>query len=103
PAARPPPPAAPPPRARGAPRPRVSVDRETLQPVRLRRYDEKGDIETDVTLSAWTEGQPHQVEIRRPVQGYEAALRLDKVERNVPAPERAFVPRTPEGYTVVEV
>jgi hypothetical protein len=37
------------------------------------------------------------------VQGYEAALRLDKVERNVPAPERAFAPRTPEGYTVVEV
>jgi hypothetical protein len=25
------------------------------------------------------------------------------VERNVPAPERAFAPRTPEGYTVVEV
>ena len=38
-----------------------------------------------------------------PRKGYEAALRLDKVERNVPAPERAFVPRTPEGYTVVEV
>ena len=88
---------------RGMARRRVSVDRETLQPVRLRRYDERGDIETDVTLAAWTEGQPHQVEIRRPVQGYEAALRLDKVERNVPAPERAFAPRTPEGYTVVEV
>jgi outer membrane lipoprotein-sorting protein len=88
---------------RGLARRRVSLDRETLQPVRLRRYDERGDIETDVTLSAWTEGQPHQVEIRRPVQGYEATLRLDKVERNVPAPERAFAPRTPEGYTVVEV
>ena len=88
---------------RGVARRRVSLDRETLQPVRLRRYDEKGDIVTDVTLSGWTEGQPHLVEIRRPVQGYEAALRLDKVERNVPAPERAFAPRTPEGYTVVEV
>jgi outer membrane lipoprotein-sorting protein len=88
---------------RGVARRRVSVDRETLQPVRLRRYDERGDVETDVTLSGWSEGQPHQVEIRRPVQGYEAALRLDKVERNVPAPERAFAPRTPEGYTVVEV
>jgi hypothetical protein len=79
------------------------VDRDTLRPIRLRRYDERGDVETDVTLSAWTEGQPHQVEIRRPVQGYEASFRLDKVERNVPAPERAFAPRTPEGYAVVEV
>src|SRR6185436_4003401 len=51
----------------------------------------KGDIETDVTLSGWAEGLPHQVEIRRPVQGFEADLRLDTVERNVPAPERAFV------------
>ena len=88
---------------RGVARRRVSVDRESLQPIRLRRYDERGDIETDVTLSAWTEGQPHAVEIRRPAQGYEAAFRLDKVERNVSAPERAFAPRTPEGYTVVEV
>jgi outer membrane lipoprotein-sorting protein len=88
---------------RGHVRRRVSLDRETLRPQRLRRYDDKGDIETDVTLSAWTEGQPHQVEIRRPVQGLEAAFRFDKVERNLPAPERAFAPRTPEGYTVVEV
>ena len=65
--------------------------------------DERVSLVWDVTLAAWAEGQPHQVEIRRPVQGYEAALRLDKVERNVPAPERAFTPRTPEGYTVVEV
>ena len=79
------------------------MDRDTLEPIRLRRYDERGDVETDVTLSAWTAGQPHQIDIRRPAQGYEASLRLDKVERNVPAPERAFAPRTPEGYTVVEV
>ena len=89
---------------RGVARRRVSLDRETLQPVRLRRYDERGDIETDVTLSAWTDGRSR---IRStsggPVQGYEAAFRFDKVERNVPVPERAFVPRTPEGYAVVEV
>jgi outer membrane lipoprotein-sorting protein len=88
---------------RGLARRRVSLDRDTLRPVRLRRYDARGDIETDVTLSLWTEGQPHQVEIRRPVQGYEAAFRFDKVERNVPVPERAFAPRIPEGYSVVEV
>ena len=88
---------------RGVARRRVSVDRDTLQPTRLRRYDERGDVETDVTLSAWTDGAPRQIDIRRPVQGYEAVFHLDKVERNVPAPERAFVPRTPDGYAVVEV
>jgi outer membrane lipoprotein-sorting protein len=88
---------------RGVARRRVSLDRDTLQPVRLRRYDARGDVDTDVTLSGWTAGEPRQVEIRRPVQGYEAAFRFDKFERNVPAPERAFVPRTPEGYAVVEV
>jgi hypothetical protein len=88
---------------RGHVRRRVSLDRDTLRPLRLRRYDDRGDIETDVTLSAWAEGQPRRVEIRRPVQGLEAAFRFDKVERNGPAPERAFAPRTPEGYKVVEV
>jgi outer membrane lipoprotein-sorting protein len=88
---------------RGVARRRVSLDRDTLQPVRLRRYDAGGDLETDVALSAWAGGQPHQVDIRRPAQGYEASFRFDKTQRNVPVPERAFVPRTPEGYTVVDV
>jgi outer membrane lipoprotein-sorting protein len=88
---------------RGLARRRVSVDRDTLQPLRLRRYDSKGDLETDVTLSAWTEGQPRRIDIRRPLEGYEASFRFDKAERNVPVPDRAFAPRTPEGYAVVEV
>jgi hypothetical protein len=87
---------------RGVARRSVTLDRDTLRPRRLRRYDARGDLETDVTLSAWTD-QPHTVEIRRPLDGYEASLRLGKVERNVPVPEQAFVPRTPPAYTVVEV
>jgi len=86
----------------GLVRRRVSLDRDTLQPVRLSRYDGRGDVETDVRLS-WRAGQPAAMEIRRPAQGYEAAFRFDRFERNVPAPERAFVPRTPPGYSVVEV
>jgi outer membrane lipoprotein-sorting protein len=88
---------------RGVARRRVSLDRETLQPSRIRSYDAKGDLDTDVTLAAWTAGQPRQVDIRRPVQGYEASFRFDRFDRNLPAPEKAFAPRTPEGYAVVEV
>jgi outer membrane lipoprotein-sorting protein len=88
---------------RGLARRRVSLDRDTLHPVRLRHYDGNGDLETDVALSNWSGADAHQVDIHRPMQGYEATLRLAKVERNVNVPDRAFVPRTPEGYAVVEV
>jgi len=41
--------------------------------------------------------------VRRPREGYEALFTFDKAEANVPVPARAFAPRTPEGYKVVEV
>ena len=88
---------------RGVARRSVSLDRDSLQPRRLRHYDDRGDLEIDVRLSAWADGQPHVVDISRPIDGYEASLRLSKVERNVPVPEQAFSPRTPAGYAVVEV
>ena len=54
-------------------------------------------------LSSWTGTGPERVEISRPLDGYEAAFTFDRVEKNVPVPERAFQPRTPPEYTVVEV
>ncbi len=88
---------------RGLVRRRVSVARGTLLPARVRTYDGRGNIASDVTYAAWTEGRPRDVLIRRPQEGYEAEFRLDKVQANAPAPERAFAPRLPEGYKVVEV
>jgi len=43
------------------------------------------------------------VDISRPLDGYEAGFTFDRVETNVAVPERAFQPRTPAGYKVVEV
>lgn len=88
---------------RGRVRRRVWVDRETLRPVRLRSYDERGDVRTEARLLAWTESGPRRVEIARPLDGYEAGFAFDRVETNVPVPERAFAPRTPADYKVVEV
>lgn len=88
---------------RGPVRRRVTLERQTLRPVRLRGYDARGDLASDVVLGGWETGHPRRVEIRRPREGYEASFTFDKVERNAPAPERAFQPRTPEGYAVVEV
>lgn len=88
---------------RGLVRRRVWVDRQTLRPSRLRTYDERGDVRTEARLAQWTAAGPQRVEISRPLDGYEAAFAFDRVERNVAVPERAFSPRTPPEYKVVEV
>lgn len=82
---------------------RVWLDRETLRPLRVRRYDEHGDLLSEVQLGAWQADAPRRVQIDRPAEGYEAVLDFDKVERNVPVPAQAFVPRTPAGYKVEQV
>src|SRR6267378_1669726 len=89
--------------ARETVRRRVWLDRETLRPTRLRRYDERGELVADVQLGQWENGFPERIQIDRPAEGYEAILDFEKVQRNVPVPAQAFVPRTPAGYKVVEV
>ena len=83
---------------------RVWLTRETLLPIRVRSYDEQGDLVSEVSLGAWRDGTPRSVEILRQSQGYEASFTFSKVDTNVAAPEKAFAPRrTPDGYRVVEV
>jgi outer membrane lipoprotein-sorting protein len=89
--------------SRGRLRRRVWLDRQTLRPSRLSTYDERGDVRTEARLSGWTASGPGRVDIARPLDGYEAAFSFDKVESNVAVPERAFAPRTPPDYKVVEV
>jgi hypothetical protein len=88
---------------RGFARRRISLDRETLQLVRARDYDSRGDVVTDASFGAWSGGVPRRVTIERPRLGYVASFALDKAEANVAVPDRAFVARTPEGYAVEEV
>jgi outer membrane lipoprotein-sorting protein len=89
--------------ARGRVRRRVFLDRRSLRPVRLRSYDARGDLRTEARLQAWTASGPARVDISRPLDGYEAGFTFDRVETNAAVPERAFQPRTPPGYKVVQV
>jgi outer membrane lipoprotein-sorting protein len=82
---------------------RVWLNRETLEPMRTRSFDARGDLVSEVSLSGWRDGLPRQVVISRPSEGYTAAFELEKFDRNVKLPERAFEPRTPAGYKVVEL
>jgi outer membrane lipoprotein-sorting protein len=88
---------------RGWARQRVWMSRETLLPLRSRTFDDAGEVVREVRFGAWKDGLPRSLAVLRPTEGYEAAFTFTKVERNVAVPERAFAPRTPEGYTVVEV
>jgi len=88
---------------RGIAERRVWLDRGTLRLTRSRAYDEAGNVVTEASFSGWTEGAPRVVTIARPALGYVASFALDKAETNVAIPDRAFVPRTPEGYTLEEV
>lgn len=82
---------------------RVWLGRESLEPLRVREYDERGELTSEATFAAFRDGLPREVVVSRPAEGYAAAFSLDRAEKNVSVPARAFVPRSPEGYKVVEV
>jgi outer membrane lipoprotein-sorting protein len=88
---------------RAVARRRIWLDRDTLLPLRTRTYDERGDVLNEVELGDWLGRAARRVVVSRPAQGYEAAFAFERVETNVSIPARAFVPRIPEGYQVIEV
>ena len=94
---------------RGPVRRVVALDRDGLRPLRSRQYDARGDIVSEFVYGdTGTDGEArpapaHRVAVNRPREGYEAIFTFDKADANVPVSTRAFGPRTPAGYTVVEV
>jgi hypothetical protein len=87
----------------GRVRRRVWLERESLKWSRSRSFDERGDLASEIEVAGWQPGGPRQVTVTRPGEGYVAAFQLEKLDANARVPERAFIPRTPEGYKVVEV
>ena len=88
---------------RGRLRRRIWLARDTLVPSRTRTYDGVGETLAEVDLGQWQDGLPRFITVSRPQEGYQAGFSLSKVDRNGKLPEKAFQPRLPEGYTVVEV
>ena len=88
---------------RGTVRRKVWLDRESLRPVKARGYDEHGEVVSEATWGEFVDGAPRRVALMRPGDGYEASFRFDKQQLNVAVPQKAFVPRTPEGFKLIEV
>jgi hypothetical protein len=88
---------------RGPVRRAVRLDRATLRPAGERRYDENGDVVAVFSYAAWDDRFPRRIVVGRPGQGYEAEFNLEKADVNASVPDRAFVPRVPSDYEVIEV
>jgi hypothetical protein len=88
---------------RGPARRRVWLEHDTLRPTRSRTYDPEGTLELEATFAEWRDGVPRRVSVARPAVGYEARFTFDKAQANATLPARAFQPRTPADYEVVEV
>ncbi len=82
---------------------RIWLEREMLLPLKTRTYNERGDVLNEVQLGDWLGKVPRRIVVSRPGEGYEAAFAFERVETNVSVPARAFVPRVPEEYQVIEV
>jgi hypothetical protein len=88
---------------RGPVRRAVRLDRATLRPAGERRYDESGDVVAVFSYAGWDGRFPRRIVVGRPAQGYEAEFSLDKADVNASVPDRAFVPRVPPDFEVIEV
>ncbi len=90
-------------RSRGPVRRTVRLERASLRPLGERRYDDAGDLTTAFAYAGWDGRFPRKIVVGRPNEGYEAEFSFEKAEVNAAVPDRAFVPRVPADYTVVEV
>lgn len=82
---------------------KVWLERESLRPVRARSYDEHGEVVSEASWGEFVDGVPRRVALQRPADGYEASFRFDEQQLNVAVPRKAFVPRMPEGFKLIEV
>jgi outer membrane lipoprotein-sorting protein len=83
----------------------VYFHRDDLLPYQQDIYDSDGNLETQVTYSAYQEFEggkyPSSVTIKRPLEGIQIVLTIDTVHENEPLPNDQFVLKPPEGATVV--
>lgn len=79
----------------------VTFHRDDLLPYKQDLYDADGNLETEVIYARYAdyglEKYPSMVTIRRPMEEYQAVLRVEKVVVNMPLTEDQFHIKVPEG------
>ena len=79
----------------------ITFHRDDLQPSNQDLYDEQGNLESQVSYSAYKDFNgkqfPSKVVIRRPLEGIQITLTVDKVATDVKLPADEFAVKIPPG------
>jgi hypothetical protein len=82
----------------------ITFHRDDLLPYNQDLYDERGNLESQVTYSAYREFDgsmyPTRVVIKRPLEGIQILLKVEKVEKNVSLKEDQFQVKIPPGTEI---
>lgn len=82
----------------------VTFHRDDLLPYNQDLYDSHGNLESQVTYSSYRQFDgsiyPTKVIIKRPLEGIQILLTVEKIEKNVPLKEEQFQVKIPEGTEI---
>ena len=82
----------------------VTFHRDDLLPYNQDLYDSHGNLESQVTYSSYRQFDgsiyPTKVIIKRPLEGIQILMTVEKVEKNVPLKEEQFQVKIPEGTEI---
>ena len=82
----------------------ITFHRDDLQPSNQDLYDEPGNLESQVSYSGYRDFNgkqfPSKVVIKRPLEGIQLTLTVDKVNTDVPLPADEFSVKIPPGTQI---
>lgn len=82
----------------------VTFHRADMLPYAQQLYDDQGNLETQIAYANYTDFNgtafPSKVTIRRPGEGIQIALTVERVDRNVKLSDDQFVVKIPEGTKI---
>jgi len=85
----------------------ITFHRDDMLPCDQDVYDSEGNLETQITYSNYAEfgavKYPSKVVIKRPQEGVQLVLTVDRVEENVDLPDDQFQVKIPQGTTIKQL
>ncbi len=82
----------------------VTFHREDLLPYQQDLYDEAGNLETQVSYESYQDfggnKYPSNVTIKRPMEGFQIVMKVEKVVDNMPLTDDQFQIKLPEGTKI---
>jgi outer membrane lipoprotein-sorting protein len=85
----------------------ITIHRDDLLPYQQDLYDDNGNLQTEVFYSRYTDfggnRYPSQVIIKRPIEGIQIAMTVERVVENPQLPDDQFQVKIPDGTKVQQL